>query len=118
MGLSDIIKSAIRTAKNATTDLRMPVAHYPIIGRTGSGPRHAAAPTSESALVEDGASDTRDEAGNTVTSDAKLTFFEPIAVKVGDKYILPDGRDLRVVRHRWLYDPDARPYMTEVWLGE
>ena len=118
MGLDDLVRTAIATAKTVTADLQVSVTHAAFSSVDGYGKPSYASGVSRKALVESANRLIRTAAGQEVLSRTKVTFLSPVSVTTKDRITLPDGSTGPILDVRGLVDPStSAPYMVEVFLG-
>jgi hypothetical protein len=122
MNIPSIIRRGVKTIERAAGSVRVQVFHYPVIGRDEHGPILDDEPFDHRAFMEWVAEGVTLQDGTETTSKAKLTFFEPIAVKDRDVFEVPDGYGgwikVNVQTVKGPMDTTRVPYFAEVLLGE
>ena len=119
MALSDLIRSGMATADRLTDSLQATVQHCTWLTRDGYGkPAYAAGVPVKCLLTTaprflgpsvDG--------GSAIVADATLVIPRPLVVTQEDKFTLPSGESMRVLRAQALCDPDGAAYGVTVYVG-
>ncbi len=128
MGLQDVIASAVSIAKSVTADLQANVTFEAWTGQTSQGMPTFASSVTLPALIEGSRRVIRMPDGDEAFASHKLTILQPVTdtgsanrrepVDVRDKFTLPDGRDVQVLRVDGLERKSTTgPFMLEIWCG-
>ena len=118
MNLPAIIRGAVKTVEAVAGSVRATVYHQKIVSRTASKAIYDEVGTPRLAFIEDEAETVAAVDGLQRSQNVKLTFMEPLVVVDNeDRFKLPDGRVLGVLKHVSPNDPDGLPYQTDVWVG-
>lgn len=116
--LPAIIRGAVKSVEQIAGSVRAQVYHFKIESRTATKPVYPATGIPLLAFIEDESSAVVSVDGVHHAQTIKLTFMEPVEVVDNeDKFQLPDGRVLAVLKHVSPNDPDGKPYQTDVWVG-
>lgn len=132
MGLSSILRNAVKTIDNVTKDAQDYVQHYAWIGTAGDGEKIFAEPVLRKAIVNRNQRRAVTQIAQTsiqeMQSRATITIVEEILpngaadrqepIDSRDKFILPDGTSGPILDISGTIDPGTHmAYFYEVWLG-
>lgn len=117
MGLADLVRGAVATAKGTVDDLLVSVT---LERRTGEDEYRK--PTYDGgvaydAIVEDAIRIVATEDRGEVTTRSKVTLLQNVEVAPGDRFTLPDGSTGLVADVRGMADPAGGRYLVEAWIG-
>jgi hypothetical protein len=122
VNIPSLIRRGVKTVERVAGSVRVPVLHFPMIGRDAFDPVYPDVGTPALAFMEFGTEDVTQADGTTATSKSKLTFFEPIAVSDNDQFEVPDGKGgmmrVNVLAVKGPMDTTKVPYFAEVMLGD
>jgi hypothetical protein len=118
MGLDAVLRSAVATAKSATSALQVVVSHAAYSSMNAYGERVYAAAVDRDAIVEWKQRLVTTTDGREILSVCTVTFLEDVVVDVRDKLVLPGGQTAPLLAFKGVLDPTtSRPYATECYLG-
>jgi len=118
MGLDDILRGAVKTAKAVTKDLQPTVLHAAWKEQTTSGAQTYKAAVKRGAIVSFHQQQVRTPEGELTMSRAQITFLEPVAISTKDKLTLSDGSTGPILQIGGPVDPgNDLGFVTDVWLG-
>lgn len=122
-GFADLARSLVAVAHQLTATLQANVTHYKYSEATvdDSGKVTWGSGTVRTALLDNVNSMQRNQQGQLVMAQTKVTFLHPVVIDSRDKIVLPDGKTAEIVRISGFVDPDAvgstSAYVTEIYLG-
>jgi hypothetical protein len=115
-GLATLLATLVRTAiKPVVRDLLVDVTHQSEGAATVTGPSFTSVP--REALYERKQQRIRMLDGTTRIAVGTLTFLDPVTVRAGDQFTLPDGSTGYVLDAGGLETPEGSP-VTQVFLGQ
>lgn len=128
MGLADVIRAGVATAKALTLDLQVSVTHTPWIGQDTNGAMIPGPTATLKAIVERKQRMVRTPSGQEVLSQYYVAFLEQVApngaagrtepIDVKDALVLPGGVTGPILSIVGFYDAGTGyPFFTEVYLG-
>jgi hypothetical protein len=128
MGLSDIVRSGIATARSITLPLHVNVIHAAWTGQNQNGDATYAAPVVRKGLVERKQQVVRTSTGQEITARSYVAFLEEVApngasdrvepIDDRDVIILPDGTTGPILATDGFFDGGTGvPYYSQVYLG-
>ena len=119
MALSDLIRSGMATADKVMDSLQATVTHRAFASRDSYGkPAYAAGvPVKCLLTLAPRFLGPSVDGGSAIVADATLVIPRPIVLTQEDKFTLPSGESMRVLRSQALVDPDGAAYGVTVYVG-
>ena len=118
MNIPAIIRGAVKTIEQVAGSVRATVYHHKVLSRTANKAVYDEVGVPLLAFIEDTTESVASVDGVQMAQSIKLTFMEPLVVVDNeDRFTLPGGRILAVLKHVSPNDPDGVPYQTDVWVG-
>lgn len=120
MGLASTVRAALAGAKTAIGDLAATVTHEPYSHQNADAEDQYGASVSREGVI---ALETKaiNLGDRVVLSTARITFVEPVAVNLRDRFTLPDGTTAPCIAVRGVVDSgnaSGLMFATTVILGE
>lgn len=114
-----LVHSLVAVADQLSKSTQPIIRHRMTIGSDMEGPilQTPAQAVERRGIVEDMGEEVMSEDGNEALVTSKITFLEPIDVKLTDVFIMPDGQEANVIRRGGMLDGDGVAYFREVFVG-
>ena len=115
MSLSDLVKSAVATAKTVTAGLQVDITHEPFLADDSNGNRSYGASATYPVIVQHRSRwvTSRDRTGQ--LSKSNIQFLESVAVTEQDRITLPDGQQPQILSIEDVLDPDGIFYAPRIF---
>jgi hypothetical protein len=128
VSLRTILTSGIKTIDKTTRSLQATILHEAWTGSDDAGAKSYGPPIARRAIVDQQVHEHRTKSGELVSTQASITFLEPIApngapgrtepVDENDVITLPDGSTGPIVDISGFVDAGTNmPYFSQVWIG-
>jgi hypothetical protein len=115
MSLSDLVKSAVATAKTVTAGLQVNITHEPFLADDANGNRTYSASATYAVIVEHKSRYVTSKDRTQQLSKSSIQFLQSVAVTEQDRITLPDGSQPQILSVEDVLDPDGAFYAPRIF---